>query len=200
MAEPAATTPPELLALRDQIDAVDRELRDVARHDAVDQPGGVGSGDLVLVQGSDVDQRGLEPARQGRDARAAAERCLNFLRDSDPAQLMTYLAERSEIQKQSDDRAQLEDNFFLRTRFTEAAGTRSSSAPGLYYRFCFGKDVEFVCIDTSKEHFFRRGRIYEYPKHWDFLEKAFPAVDEAPVANLSWPVPEGNWAAPMARS
>ena len=40
-------------------DAVDRELRDVARHDSVDQPRGVGPGDLVLVQGGDVDQPGL---------------------------------------------------------------------------------------------------------------------------------------------
>ena len=35
----------------------------------------------------------------------------------------------------------------------EAAG-RASFGPGLFYRFRYGSDIEFVCIDTSKEDFF----------------------------------------------
>jgi len=79
----------------------------------------------------------------------------------------------SDETEQSDDREQLEDNFFLRTRF-EADQGRSSEAPGLYYRFRFGRDVEFVCIDTSHassgtgcNHYF------ELAPHRAFLERVF---------------------------
>ena len=39
-------------------------------------------------------------------------------------------------------------------RGEEAAG-RASFCPGLFYRFRYGSDIEFVCLDTSKEGFFR---------------------------------------------
>src|SRR4026208_2174890 len=51
----------------------------------------------------------------------------------------------------------------------EAAG-RTSVSPGLFYRFRVSADIEFVCFDTSKEDFFKRGRLFEYPKHWDFMQ------------------------------
>lgn len=80
----------------------------------------------------------------------------------------------SDETEQSDDREQLEDNFFLRTRFSEAVETRSSRAPGLYFKFCFGSDIELVSIDTSHtpsgsshEHYF------ELPAHREFLERVF---------------------------
>ncbi len=78
--------------------------------------------------------------------------------------------------EERDDRAQVEDNFYLRERLTggeEAAG-RASFGPGLFYRFRYGSNIEFVCLDTSKEDFFRGQRLYEYPKHWEFVETAFP--------------------------
>jgi len=78
--------------------------------------------------------------------------------------------------EERDDRAQVEDNFYLRERLTggeEAAG-RASFCPGLFYRFRYGANIEFVCLDTSKEGFFRGHRLYEYPKHWEFVETAFP--------------------------
>ena len=31
-----------------------------------------------------------------------------------------------------------------------------------------------MCLDTSKEDFFRGRRLFEYPKHWEFVETAFP--------------------------
>ena len=73
-----------------------------------------------------------------------------------------------------DDRTQVEDNFYLCERLAgeEAAG-RASFRPGLFYRFRYGSDIEFVCIDTSKEAFFTRGRLFALPKHWEFLEAAF---------------------------
>ena len=79
---------------------------------------------------------------------------------------------------------------YLRERLAgeEAAG-RASVEPGLFYRFRASADIEFVCIDTSKEDFFRRGRLYEYPKHSEFVEKAFPA---APEDRVKWRIPFGH--------
>jgi hypothetical protein len=78
--------------------------------------------------------------------------------------------------EERDDRAQVEDNFYLRERLAggeEAAG-RASFSPGLFYRFGYGSNIEFVCLDTSKEDFFRGHRLFEYPKHWEFVECSFP--------------------------
>ena len=60
---------------------------------------------------------------------------------------------------------------------------RASFGPGLFYRFRYGSDIEFVCIDTSKEDFFRGKRLFEYPKHWEFVEQSFPGECAAPVAH-----------------
>jgi hypothetical protein len=87
--------------------------------------------------------------------------------------------------EERDDRAQVEDNFYLRERIaSEEAAGRASFGPGLFYRFRYGSDIEFVCIDTSKEDFFRGKRLFEYPKHWDFVEQSFSA--NAPVR---WRIP-----------
>ena len=92
--------------------------------------------------------------------------------------------------EEHDDRGQVMDNMYLRERLAgeEAAG-RASVEPGLFYRFRASADIEFVCIDTSKEHFFRNGRLYEYPKHWEFLQKAFPAAEQDRV---KWRIPFGH--------
>jgi tartrate-resistant acid phosphatase type 5 len=92
--------------------------------------------------------------------------------------------------EEHDDRDQVMDNMYLRERLAgeEAAG-RASVEPGLFYRFRASADIEFVCIDTSKEDFFRRGRLYEYPKHSEFVEKAFPA---APEDRVKWRIPFGH--------
>ena len=92
--------------------------------------------------------------------------------------------------EEHDDRDQVMDNMYLRERLAgeEAAG-RASLNPGLFYRFRASADVEFVCIDTSKESFFRRGRIFEYPKHWEFMQRAFPPAAEDPVR---WRIPFGH--------
>jgi hypothetical protein len=84
-----------------------------------------------------------------------------------------------------DDREQLLDNMYLRERIAsdEAAG-RASMDPGLFYRFRFGRDVEFICLDTSKEGFFRGKRLFEYPKHREWIEQTF-AADEG----VRWRIP-----------
>ncbi|MCZ2807106.1 metallophosphoesterase family protein [Modestobacter sp. VKM Ac-2983] len=78
----------------------------------------------------------------------------------------------------SDDREQVRDNFHTDLRFTpESAGERASIDPGMFYRFRYGADVEFVCIDTSladplpTEHFFQN------PRHQAWLDRALPADD-----------------------
>jgi tartrate-resistant acid phosphatase type 5 len=88
--------------------------------------------------------------------------------------------------EERDDRAQVEDNFYVRERIlAEEASGRASFCPGLFYRFRYGSDIEFVCLDTSKEDFFRGRRLFEYPKHWDFVERSFP---EDRTASL-WRIP-----------
>ena len=89
--------------------------------------------------------------------------------------------------EERDDRAQVEDNFYLRERLMggeESAG-RASFSPGLFYRFRYGSNIEFVCLDTSKEGFFRGHRLYEYPKHWEFVECAFPSDQ----GSILWRIP-----------
>jgi predicted phosphodiesterase len=81
----------------------------------------------------------------------------------------------AEETEERDDRAQVEDNFYIRERILgeEAAG-RASFCPGLFYRFRYGSDIEFCCLDTSKEDFFKGRRLFEYAKHWEFMELSFP--------------------------
>jgi hypothetical protein len=73
----------------------------------------------------------------------------------------------------SDDREQMEDNFFIHDRFSgpRAAGPISRD-PGLFYRFGYGRDIEFVCLDTTRRWFFG-SRFYEHKKHREFMESAF---------------------------
>jgi hypothetical protein len=93
----------------------------------------------------------------------------------------------TEETEETDDREQVLDNFYLRERLaTEEAAGRASLGPGLFYRFRVAEDVEFVCIDTSKEHFFRRGRLFEYPKHQQFLRDALPPRSQG---GITWRIP-----------
>ena len=95
----------------------------------------------------------------------------------------------AEETEERDDRAQVEDNFYVRERvLSEEAAGRASFSPGLFYRFRYGCDIEFVCIDTSKEAFFRGHRLFEYPKHWEFLELSFPDNRTA----MAWRIPFGH--------
>ena len=87
----------------------------------------------------------------------------------------------------SDDRAQLIDNFYLAERFSGAAG-RASISPGLFYRFHYGAEIEFICIDTSRQSSLFSKRFFEHPNHIAFVEASFPetdAVKNGPV----WRIP-----------
>jgi len=73
----------------------------------------------------------------------------------------------------SDDRAQLEDNFYISQRFGQSSAG-SSIGPGLFYRVKYGKDVELVCLDSSKadpdEHV---NRFFQDGSHLDWLGDVF---------------------------
>lgn len=90
----------------------------------------------------------------------------------------------------SDDRQQLIDNFFLNERLTgeEAAG-RSSIGPGLLYRFHYGSDIEFICIDTSRQSFLFGDRFFAHANHASFLDMAFPKPEAAGSNPRVWRIP-----------
>ena len=75
-------------------------------------------------------------------------------------------------EEQSDDRAQLEDNLYLRARFDpRSEAGRASLDPGLFYRLQLGTLLELVCVDSTwgrdeGHHWF------EEPKHRRWLEDA----------------------------
>jgi tartrate-resistant acid phosphatase type 5 len=84
-----------------------------------------------------------------------------------------------------DDRDQLLDNMYLVERIaSDEASGRASLSPGLFYRFRYGRDVEFICLDTSKEGFFRGKRLFEYPKHWEWVDQTF-----TPDPTVRWRLP-----------
>ena len=65
-----------------------------------------------------------------------------------------------------DDRDQLLDNLYLKERIaSDEASGRASMDPGLFYRFRYGRDVEFIFFDTSKESFWGGRRLFKYTKH-----------------------------------
>jgi tartrate-resistant acid phosphatase type 5 len=80
----------------------------------------------------------------------------------------------------SDNRDQLADNFFTDLRFGDDVETRRASVdPGLYYRFSYGADIEFVCIDTTEAEEVDGYRyFFDIPRHRAFLEESFPAGEE----------------------
>jgi tartrate-resistant acid phosphatase type 5 len=89
-----------------------------------------------------------------------------------------------------DDRGQLVDNFYINERIAgeEAAG-RASMDPGLFYRFRFGSDIEFICIDTSKEPEAFKGRLFRHPKHAEFLKSALPDAAASETRSPLWRIP-----------
>jgi hypothetical protein len=86
-----------------------------------------------------------------------------------------------------DDRGQVLDNLYLRERMASAEATGEASFdPGLFYRVRVGHDIELICLDTSKEHFFARGRLFDHPAHRAFLEESLAIAEHE---GIRWRIP-----------
>ncbi len=87
----------------------------------------------------------------------------------------------------SDDRRQLYDNLFIRNRFVDAVPTGDASLePGLFYRVRYGSDIEFICLDTSKQSWLFSKRYFKHDNHQKFIESVFPADGGTAV---KWRIP-----------
>jgi len=106
-------------------------------------------------------------------------------------------SEQSEFKQGAEERRQVYENFYTPGRFTpEDVPMRLDwkSDSGLFYRFRFGKDVTFVCLDTSDER--RRidgenfsGRLNENEKNLKFVERCFT---ESAQNGTPWCIPFGH--------
>jgi hypothetical protein len=80
----------------------------------------------------------------------------------------------------SDDYEELLDNFYIRQRFLSGNADEGDALKdrGLFYKFNFGRDVEFVSIDSAEQ---RSGqpRAFERAENLAFIRKAIPAANGA---------------------
>src|SRR5262249_51866523 len=92
----------------------------------------------------------------------------------------------SETEKQ-EDRLTLYDNLLVTPRFVSQlpVSREASISPGLFYRFKFGADVEFICLDTSKETAITNKRLFEYSHHETWVNRALTNPLDTPI----WRIP-----------
>lgn len=77
--------------------------------------------------------------------------------------------------EQSLDRRQIYDNLYLRAHFQHLRPAADASLEhGLFYRFRFGAEIEFVCLDTSKGSSGKRH--FDMPENQAFIARAFDAT------------------------
>ena len=87
----------------------------------------------------------------------------------------------------SDDREQLDDNFFLEHRFRSWVDAgRASLDPGLFYRFGLGGLVEFVCIDTSLADELDVEHYFDNAEHLEWVRKTLSHNGGEPAR---WQIP-----------
>lgn len=80
------------------------------------------------------------------------------------------------------DRLQIYDNLYLRTQARELHNLEDAEFNrGLFYRFRYGAQIEFVCLDTSKQG---HTRCFELAANQAFLERAF-----ATTSQRRWRIP-----------
>lgn len=86
-------------------------------------------------------------------------------------------------EEDNDDRAQLEDNLYLRVRFEPRKESgRAAIDPGLFYRLQVGTLLELVCVDTTWDA--EQGtHWFDDPGQQRWLRQAFPNSD------VLWQVP-----------
>ena len=89
--------------------------------------------------------------------------------------------------ERSDDRDQLEDNYYIQQRFQpQVESRRASLDPGLFYRFGVGALLEFVCIDTSLASDLDVEHYFDDPRH---LEWVRDTLGRGRGADAPWRIP-----------
>lgn len=87
----------------------------------------------------------------------------------------------SEETELSDNRRLLDGNLHIAERFAEPSGDRRATTDhGLFYRFGYGTDVEFVCIDTSEGLDEPYPHFYQHPETQEFLRRSLTAGPSRP--------------------
>jgi len=89
--------------------------------------------------------------------------------------------------EKQEDRLALYDNLLVMPRFVhEIPPSREASiTPGLFYRFRFGADAEFICLDTSKDPDISSHRLFEFDKHREWVGRVLGEPLDAP----KWRIP-----------
>ncbi|MFY9227119.1 MAG: metallophosphoesterase [Blastocatellia bacterium] len=102
--------------------------------------------------------------------------------------------EHDESGQGKQERRQIYENFYLQGRFGQGDVPKKldwENDSGLFYKFQFGKDAMFICMDTSEEtreidgtEF--SGRLCTHERNLSFVEKCF---DQAITDNIKWCIP-----------
>src|SRR5215510_949204 len=82
--------------------------------------------------------------------------------------------------EKSDDYTQLLDNFYVRERFFSGNRDEGDAAKenGLFYRFRFGRDVEYIAIDSARPK--NGDRAFMLPINSSILNQFLPAIAGTP--------------------
>lgn len=88
----------------------------------------------------------------------------------------------------SDDYEELLDNFYIRERFLAGSHDEGEAVKenGLFYHFNFGRDFDFISIDSSKQRK-KQPRSFERPDNLDLIKGLIP--DAQGAAPTVWRVP-----------
>lgn len=87
----------------------------------------------------------------------------------------------------SDDYTQLLDNFYIRQRFLSGDHDEGEALKdnGLFYDLRFGRDVQFIAIDSAKQTP-DSPRAFEKPSNTAFIRSVIPEIHGAPT---TWRIP-----------
>ena len=84
-----------------------------------------------------------------------------------------------------DDRAQVEDNFYLRERMGGRGGGTRLVRPGLVLSIPLRRGHRVRLHRHVEGGVLHSHRLFEFPKHWEFIEQSFPAEGPHPT----WRIP-----------
>ena len=84
------------------------------------------------------------------------------------------------------DTLALYDNLLVTARFhAPRPGRDASITKGLFYRFRFGRDVEFICLDTSRDKFLFGNRMFKKDPGKTWMQDALAS----PLGAPAWRIP-----------